>query len=334
MTRRPTVVKSSKKAISALAYNESDAKVSSGTYTKDVTMADAPENNSDGSEYEDDNDENENEENFTLQDRVNALDTPAPKAHKTDGVTVTPQSNGKSRKKADSSSIAIPTSGTLSTVLTQSLRTNDSTILESCLSFKDDAVIRLTVQRLSGTLAATLLEKLAERIARTPARASQLAVWIRWVMVAHGGYLVGIPDLVKLLAGVQSTLSRHSGSLNRLLALQGRLDMLSAQIELRNDAQRAAEDDNDELDSEVEYVEGEDDEEIVLEDAGYIVGEEDDDSEEEDSDEEDDDNVGDDEDVDADDDEDEDVVVVDAEDDGNEDDDDDEDEDDEDEDED
>ncbi|KAJ8099929.1 Dip2/Utp12 family-domain-containing protein [Lipomyces tetrasporus] len=279
MKPRATVVKTKGKSSSGiLPFKDSETIVRSAEPPKDVDMLDA----SDAASSASDGTESENEEEITLADRVTALETKSKSK---------PQMNGKSPSKPLDKDVdaqagktgAVPTIGTLSTILRQALRTNDQALLESCLSFTDVAVVKQTIIRLDPTLSATLLERLAERIARTPSRASQLSVWIRWIMVAHGGYLVGLPGLVNKLANVRSTLARNAGTLNRLLALQGRLDMLSAQIELRREGRK---DEEEEVDSDIEYVEGDEDE-VVLDDAGYIVGEEEDEDEEDESESED-----------------------------------------------
>ena len=72
-----------------------------------------------------------------------------------------------------------PRSGaSLGTVLSQALKTNDVSLLESCLHTTDLNTIRATIQRLDSPLAGTLLQKLAERLHRRPGRAGSLMVWV------------------------------------------------------------------------------------------------------------------------------------------------------------
>ncbi|KAK9363191.1 Dip2/Utp12 family-domain-containing protein [Lipomyces starkeyi] len=297
MKPKATVVRTKGKSSSSVRpFKDSETKVRSAEPPKDVDMLDASDAISAASNAS----ESENEEEITLADRVTALDTKSKSK---------PQMNGKSPSKPLDKDVsaqggrtgAVPTIGSLSTILTQALRTNDQALLESCLSFLDVSVIKQTIIRLDPTLSATLLERLAERIARTPSRASQLSVWIRWIMVAHGGYLVGLPGLVNTLTNVRSTLARNAGTLSRLLALQGRLEMLSAQIDMRKEGWKEEE---EEFDSDVEYVES-DEEEVVLDDAGYIVGEEEDEDDGDESESENEEDADDDEDDDEDDDVDE-----------------------------
>lgn len=152
--------------------------------------------------------------------------------------------------------IGPPSAGALTSVLTQALRTDDQVLLESCLHTTDSDTILATIRKLSSPMAVTLLQRLTERLARRPGRAQSLGTWIRWTLVAHGGYLVTLPDLVRTLSGLHATLNQRAAALPRLLALQGRLDMLRAQVELRHEirSERAQE---QEEDPDVLYIEGE-----------------------------------------------------------------------------
>ncbi|CDR41625.1 CYFA0S07e04324g1_1 [Cyberlindnera fabianii] len=165
------------------------------------------------------------------------------------------------------------TTGSLAVVLTQALRSNDHSLLETVLANRDEKVTKATVERLDTSLAVTLLERLAERIARQTNRQGSLNVWVKWVMVVHGGYLINVPNLSKSLASLHSTLARRATTLPRLLELQGKLDVLYSQQELnrvtKSQVDDDYDDDADDLDSDVEYVE-------ELEDEGLIDnGEED-----------------------------------------------------------
>ncbi|EHK98446.1 hypothetical protein GLAREA_09642 [Glarea lozoyensis ATCC 20868] len=155
-----------------------------------------------------------------------------------------------------------PPSGTsLGTVLTQSLRTNDTSLLETCLQTPDVQIVRATIQRLESPLAGILLQKLAERLHRRPGRSGELMVWVQWTLVTHGGYLATQSDLVKKLSELNKVIDERARGLQPLLSLKGKLDMLEAQIELRKSMQnqrtRMDEDENDEA---VIYVEGQESE--------------------------------------------------------------------------
>ncbi|PSK40156.1 hypothetical protein B9Z65_8096 [Elsinoe australis] len=151
-----------------------------------------------------------------------------------------------------------PSATSLGTVLTQALRTNDKDLLESCLQTKDLASIKSTIQRLQSPLVATLMQKLAERLHKRPGRAGPLMLWVQWSLVAHGGYLASQPQVVRKLRSLRQVVRERANSLQSLMTLKGKLDMLSAQVELRRGmrAQRAYQDESDEDEADVVYVEG------------------------------------------------------------------------------
>lgn len=157
-----------------------------------------------------------------------------------------------------SNKIQPPSGASLGTVLTQALRTNDLALLESCLQTPDLSTIRATIQRLDSPLAGTLLQKLAERLHRRPGRAGSLMVWVQWTLVAHGGYLATQPDLIKKLTELNRVIAERARGLQSLLSLKGKLDMLEAQMQLRQSMRQQRRDLDDEDDEEgVIYVEGE-----------------------------------------------------------------------------
>ncbi|GAB7360437.1 hypothetical protein MBLNU230_g8391t1 [Neophaeotheca triangularis] len=172
-----------------------------------------------------------------------------------------PFAESKAMVPSAGKALAVPSGNSLGTVLTQALRTNDKDLLESCFQTNDKASIRATVQRLQSQHVASLLTRLAERIHKRPGRTGNLLVWIQWCLVAHGGYLSSQPDVLKQLASLQSVIRERANGLQPLLHVKGKLDMLSAQLELRRDlhqSSRASNGEEDEDDA-VIYVEGQDD---------------------------------------------------------------------------
>jgi U3 small nucleolar RNA-associated protein 5 len=170
-----------------------------------------------------------------------------------------------SRTLAQGSQIQPPSGASLGTVLTQALKTNDVSLLESCLHTHDVNTIRATIQRLDSPLAGTLLQRLAERLHRRPGRAGSLMVWVQWTLVTHGGYLATQKDLIKKLAELNRVIDERAKGLQSLLSLKGKLDMLEAQIELRKSMQNQRRRiDEDEEDEGVIYVEGQESDEEVI----------------------------------------------------------------------
>jgi U3 small nucleolar RNA-associated protein 5 len=167
-------------------------------------------------------------------------------------------SNFQTLSYPQSNKLQPPSGASLGTVLTQALKTNDLALLESCLQTPDTSTIRATIQRLDSPLAGSLLQKLAERLHRRPGRAGSLMVWVQWTLVTHGGYLATQPDLIKRLAELNRVIDERARGLQSLLSLKGKLDMLEAQMQLRQSMRQQRRDLDDEDDEEgVIYVEGE-----------------------------------------------------------------------------
>jgi U3 small nucleolar RNA-associated protein 5 len=137
----------------------------------------------------------------------------------------------------DKKVMSVQTGVSLSTVLTQSLRTNDQNLLESCLHNTDTDIIKNTIQRLDSSLAGILLQKLAERLSSRPGRYGHLLIWVQWTCIAHGGAIAGRPDVLSKISTLYGVLSQRAKSLDSLLLLKGKLDMLDAQLTFRRQLQ-------------------------------------------------------------------------------------------------
>lgn len=162
--------------------------------------------------------------------------------------------------------IAPPSLQSLTTVLTQALKTDDTELLESCLHTTDLTTVRNTIERIDSSLAGILLNNLAARLYRRPGRAGNLMIWVKWTLIAHGGALSSQPKVVQSLNGLQKVLAERAKGLNSLLALKGKLDLLEGQMELRRKMKRSSaslikngdeSDDEEEVDEDVIWVEGE-----------------------------------------------------------------------------
>ena len=202
-----------------------------------------------------------------------------------DVATHLPDNHAQSLVPANPTSLQPLSSGlSLGTVLTQALRTNDTNLLETCFHTQDLSTVRATIERLESSFATALLQRLAERLHSRPGRAGSLMVWIQWTLVAHGGYLAGQPKMMRKLRSLHKVVRERASSLQSLLSLKGKLDMLEAQMNLRRSVLERGRggnvDDEDEDKDAVIYVEGQEDD--------------DDDEEEEDLDSEDDDGSDDD----------------------------------------
>merc|ERR1712000_774319 len=106
--------------------------------------------------------------------------------------------------------ITAPSNQTLTTVLTQALRSDDTDLLESCLHTSDLPTIRDTIEQIDSTLAGALLNRLASRLHRRPGRAGSLMTWVQWTLIAHGGAIASQPKVIQSLSGMQKIASAHA----------------------------------------------------------------------------------------------------------------------------
>ncbi|CAE6505721.1 unnamed protein product [Rhizoctonia solani] len=192
---------------------------------------------------------------ITLSERNKALaDQPGSTSgqkRRHDSPSVEPESStSKSNKKA----LPVP-AHSLSRTLAQALHSGDNALLETCLAHGDANLIRNTVLRLPPTLCVPLLQACVERLGRgargekgggagaSAQRGTSLIRWVRAVLVCHSGFLMTIPDLVSRLASLHATLGARLALQDRLLALNGRLDLVLSQIDVQS-APRAAVDED------------------------------------------------------------------------------------------
>ncbi|CAH2352151.1 U3 small nucleolar RNA-associated protein 5 [[Candida] railenensis] len=257
-------------------YNEGNAIVSDGTNLKDVANV---------SDDEDD----EDEDGETLAEKLDKLATNGSKSSKNDQI----KKKVNDKKKLGGTTLTI--------ILSQALRNNDHSLLETVLANRDPQVIQNTIAKLDSSLAVTLLDRLAERIARQTSRFDQLNFWLKWIIIIHGGILTSLPNLNSKLSNLHAILSKKADVLPRLLELQGRLNLLYQQMDLKREI--VEEDDlieGKDEESDVEYVEELDDAEFngdISGDDFDMDGEDDFDMDDEDIDEESDDEDGEEDDI-------------------------------------
>ncbi|KAI6047320.1 hypothetical protein EDC04DRAFT_2556539 [Pisolithus marmoratus] len=136
----------------------------------------------------------------------------------------------------------------LTRTLIQALHSSDSRLLETCLNHSDTSLIRNTVRRLPPQLCLPLLLACVEKLARgaraanmkgggggaSSQRATVLITWIKTTLTVHSSHLMTMPDLVARLAGLHATLTSRLALQDSLLSLNGKLDMVLCQIEMRS----------------------------------------------------------------------------------------------------
>lgn len=115
-----------------------------------------------------------------------------------------------------------------------------------CASCSDDTVIKDTVKRFRP-VPTLLVDAVADDVALDPLLLLSLLAWLKWILLLHGGALAKKPAMVPTLQRLQSGLDDGMKVLSHLLALQGRLQLLNCQGQLREDG----DDDDDDDDANV-----------------------------------------------------------------------------------
>lgn len=197
----------------------------------------------------------------------------------------TQQGDDESNDDFESSSI-LSTPEAYSTALVQALKADDESLLDMYVSQRvSEEFVQVTLRKLDRDLAAVLVTKLTDRIKKQPNRIFSLTIWIKWILLTYGGYLLTLPETAQSMLLFKDLLTSKMTVLPKLLGLQGRLDMLQAQMTLRKDVEKIQPQSHEE--------DEDDDDEEQENDAVLIVnGEEDfdDDDDNEEEDEEDDNN--------------------------------------------
>ncbi|KAE8213602.1 hypothetical protein CF327_g2916 [Tilletia walkeri] len=209
--------------------------------------------NGSASAHQDDDPEDDDED----EDSPNGVLTNGKSASNTRGA----QPNGVSGEGEDDDDLTpfplpasvsgnpLASSPALSHALNQALHSADKALLSSILAHSEPLLIRSTVQRLSGSQALLLLEQCVARLVgstqgggttdvlsrgTSTGKVRTTVEWIRSILLLHTAYLMALPHLTTRLASLHMALSSRLASHNRLIGLQGRLDLVLSQIEMRS----------------------------------------------------------------------------------------------------
>ncbi|ORX75036.1 hypothetical protein DL89DRAFT_320413 [Linderina pennispora] len=126
------------------------------------------------------------------------------------------------------------TVGTLVRVLVQALHTDDQEMLNMVIDNSSRTnVVRDTVLGLPTMYVLSFLQQLFVRFQTTPAKASTLLPWIRTTLTLHSAYLTTIPNLIPQLSGFYQGVEARLETHQKLLRLNGRLELVHTQIRTR-----------------------------------------------------------------------------------------------------
>lgn len=126
----------------------------------------------------------------------------------------------------------------LSALLT-SKKVLKKSVLKLCSSNDDEDNIKEAIRLFSysescSVLVDKLFEIVSVKVLSDPTKKSTLSIWLKWLLLVHGGYISRQPTLSSNLKALQTSLDEGMKMMPRLLALQGRLQLLKSQAELRS----------------------------------------------------------------------------------------------------
>lgn len=125
-------------------------------------------------------------------------------------------------------------------------------VIQLCASNDDESNIKEAVQSLgalnSPATINNLFEIVSKDISANPSKESSLSIWLKWVLITRGGFISKQSSQKKNLKNLKTNLDEGMKLLPRLLALQGRLQLLKSQAELRNKMVSYSENDDPEID--------------------------------------------------------------------------------------
>ncbi|CAH2350488.1 U3 small nucleolar RNA-associated protein 9 [[Candida] railenensis] len=139
---------------------------------------------------------------------------------------------------------------------------NSSAVLELCYSNNKESNIKNTIKALStnSSQIIKLFEIISQEVSSHPTRTNTLSIWLKWILLANGGYIASQIDQKDNLRTLQKGLSSGMKLMPKLLSLQGRLNLLKSQMELRNKIGGSVDDDSD-IEGDVSNVGNDEDEE-------------------------------------------------------------------------
>ncbi|KAM3124876.1 hypothetical protein CJJ07_005172 [Candidozyma auris] len=132
------------------------------------------------------------------------------------------------------------------TALITAPKISRSKVLRLCSSNDDEENIKETFRLFSQSEHRELLVKnlftiVSSKVAADPSSKSSLSIWLKWILLTHGGYISKQESLREYLKKLQRSFEDGMTMMSRLLALQGRLQLLKAHAEFRSQVAQAEE---------------------------------------------------------------------------------------------
>jgi hypothetical protein len=170
-----------------------------------------------------------------------------------------------------------PKANDLQQTLLQALHASDAELLDACLHFSHPVTaLRNTIRRVATTYITPLLTNILNQYQQKPNQNAHLIEWIKAILLIHSTFLMSNFDLVKRLSGFYEAIDARVPVYQKVMNLNGRLDLIMNQIEMRKQYEQGQGED------EVVYVEDEEQQVEEDEDLDHAGGAMDDDEDDDD----------------------------------------------------
>jgi len=140
-------------------------------------------------------------------------------------------------EKAEGVKSEQPKVESMKNALIQAIKTQDNEQLSAILHNTTINIVQKTVAGIPTTYVIPFLKYIISKFRSNPKFGLSLIIWMRVVLIQHTSFLMTIPELVKLLAELYTTIDTRVSVLDDMLKLQGRMDLLLSQINNKRDKQ-------------------------------------------------------------------------------------------------
>lgn len=118
-------------------------------------------------------------------------------------------------------------------------------ILTLCTRNNEEETIKETIRLFSQSeqcaiIVINLFQIISREVSRDPTRKTPLALWLKWILLAHGGFISRQQQQEEPLRALKTSLVQGMEMMPKLLALQGRLQLLKSQADLRSKTSQLA----------------------------------------------------------------------------------------------
>jgi len=140
-------------------------------------------------------------------------------------------------EKAEGVKSEQPRVESMKNALIQAIKTQDNEQLSTLLHNTQINIVQKTVAGIPTNYVIPFLKFIISKFRSNPKFGLSLIIWMRAVLIQHTSYLMTVPELVKLLAELYTTIDSRVSVLDDMLKLQGRMDLLLSQINNKRDKQ-------------------------------------------------------------------------------------------------